>query len=148
MLELEKCERDMVVLGKLQVMARNTDLVSHARKVASAKHQRVTYSYFYDHCHVCMTAFCFIHSIGEKVLKNLQKHLQEYGVIPREHGNKGHLPHNTFSFDTTRNMVDFIKNYGTIFGLPQPAALRGRAENAPIYLPASQGYHYSPQQIC
>ena len=138
MLELEKCERDIFVLGKLQVMARNMDSVSHARKVTAAKRQRVTYNYSYDSWHVCKAAFCFIHNIGEKVLKNLQKHLQEYGVIPREHGNMGRLPHNTFSFKTTR---DFIKNYATIFGLPQPAAQRGRAEIAPVYLPANQGYH-------
>ena len=91
MLKLEKCERDMLVLDKLQVMAKSTDSVSHARKVTAAKCQRVIHSY----CHVCKTAFCFIHNTGEKILKNLQKHLQNYDVIP--------------SFGTTRNMVDFIK---------------------------------------
>lgn len=75
-----------------------------------------------------------------KVLKNLHKHLKDNGIIPREHGNKGRLPPNAFTFDTTKNIVDFITNYATVFGLTQPAARRRRASTAPVFLPASEGY--------
>ena len=66
--------------------------------------------------------------------------MKEQGIVPRDHGNKGRLPHNAFSFDTTKAVVDYIINYATYFGLPQPAARRGRAQKAPVYLPASEGY--------
>ena len=127
------------LLGKLQVLGKGSDdSVSHARKTASSKRQRVTYQYAYDHRVVCKEGFLYLHSIGEKVLKNLQKHLKENGVTQREHGNKGRLPPNAFSFETVQ---DFIVNYATVFGLLQPAARRGRAGKAPIYLPASEGYN-------
>ena len=77
----------------------------------------------------------------EKELKNLSK---ENGVIPRKYGNKGCLPPNSFSFENVRNIVDFITNYVTVFGLPQPAARRGRASTAPVYLPATEG---TPQVV-
>ena len=146
MLELEKVERDMLILGKLMVCARLAGSISHARKVCSTKRQRITYEYSYDCRVVCKSLFCFLHVIGEKVLKNLQSHLKENGPTPRVHGNKGRLPSHAFSFETTKNIVDFILNYARIFGLPQPAAGRGRAEVAPIYLSASEGYHVVHQK--
>lgn len=145
MLELQKFERDMLVLGKLQVMA-NTSSVVHARQVSKAKRRRVTYQYAYDGRFVCKAAFCFLHCIGEKVLRNLQRHLKENGVTPRHHGNSGRLPSNAFSYETARHIVDFITNYATVHGLPQPAAQSGRAGAAPIYLPASEGYNIVHQK--
>ena len=137
--ELEKSEKDMLVLGKLQILSRGDD-IKHARTVTSAKRQRITFRYAYDHRSVCKDAFCFLHSIGEKVLKNLQKHLKDHGITSRIHGNKGRLPPNAFSFETVKALVDFIQNYAVVFGLPQPAAQSGRAKKAPIYLPASENY--------
>ena len=75
------------------------------------------------------------------MLKNLQTRLKDNGAIPREHGNKGRLPPNAFSFATVQHIVDFILNYSRVYGLPQPAAGRGRAEAALIYLSASEGYN-------
>ena len=142
MQELEKPLRDFYLLGKLQVLGKGGDVpISHSRQASSSKRQRVTYQYAYDHRTICKAAFCFLHCIGEKVLKNLQKHLKDNGIVPREHGNRGHLPSNAFSFETVRNIIDFIVNYATVFGLPQPAARRGRASVAPVYLPASEGYN-------
>ena len=36
--------------------------------------------------------------------------------------------------------VEFIKNYSSMFGFPQPAAARGRANQAPTYLPTNQNH--------
>ena len=139
--ELEKSEKEMLLLGKLQVGMNVSESVSHARRATSAKRQRVTYKYSYDYRSVCRSAFCFLHGIGEKVLKNLQQHLKTNGAIPRIHGNKGKLAHNAFSFDMVQFVVQFIRNYATVNGLPQPAAQRGRGETGPIYLSASEGYN-------
>lgn len=132
----------MLLLGKLQVCMRGgPDTISHARTTVSSKRQRVTFKFAFDYRSICKNAFCFLHVIGEKVLKNLQKHLKEHGAIPRTHGNKGKLPQNAFSFETVNYMVQFIKNFAVINGLPQPAAERGRGEVAPVYLSASEGYN-------
>ena len=141
MCELEKDSKDMLLLGKLQACMHDPEVVSHARKVTASKRQRVTFKYVYDHRSVCKASFCFLYGIGEKALKNLQKHLHSNGVIPRTHGNKGKLPSNAFSFETVQFIVQFIKNYAVINGLPQPAAQRGRGQTAPTYLPASEGYN-------
>ena len=99
MQELERSQRDFVLLGKLQVLGKGADTsVSHSRKTSS-KLQRVTYQYAYDHCIVYKSAFCFLHCIGEKDLKNFHKHLKDHSIIPHEHGNKGRLPPNAFTFD-------------------------------------------------
>ena len=62
----------MLILGKLMVCACLAGSISHARKVSSTKRQRITYEYSYDCRVVCKSLFCFLHVIGEKVLKNLQ----------------------------------------------------------------------------
>ena len=49
-------------------------------------------------------------------------------------------------FRSTKRIVDFISNYAEIYGLPQPAAGRGRAEVALIYLSASEGYNIVHQK--
>lgn len=56
-----------------------------------------------------------------------QRHLKENGVTSRQHGNTGRLPSNVFSYKTASHIVDFITNYATVHGLPQPAAHGGRA---------------------
>ena len=42
--ELEKSEKDMLLLGKLQIIGRSDD-VKHARKTTDTKRQRITFSY-------------------------------------------------------------------------------------------------------
>ena len=104
MLELQKPKKDMLLLGKLQVSGNTSDVIQHARQAKSAKRRRVTYQYAYDSRSVCKGAFCFLHCVGAKVLKNLQQHLKENGPIPRDHGNCGRLPPNAFSYNT----VDYL----------------------------------------
>ena len=151
MMELEKVEKDMLVLGKLQVMARSKDAICHARKKNNVQRKRVTYNYAYDDRTVCKSTFCFLHHIGSKVLKNLQQHLKENGAVPREHGNSRRLPANAFCFSTVNRIVSFISNYAAVNGLPQPAARSGREGTAPTFLPASEGYntvHQKYLQVC
>ena len=81
-----------------------------------------------------------LHDIGTKQLKNLQKHLQNNGPIPRQHGLMGRLPATTYPYDIVSESANFIRNYAEVYGIPQPAARSGRAKNPPIYLPASQNY--------
>ena len=40
----------------------------------------------------------FLHNVGPKQLKDLQKHLKENGPVPRQHGLIGCVPTTTHSF--------------------------------------------------
>lgn len=82
--EMTKVAKDMLILGKLQVLSRTSDSIQHARQTKAGKRKRVTCDYCFDHHHVCKDAFLFLHDIGSKILKNLQKHLQENGPVPRD----------------------------------------------------------------
>ena len=86
-----------------------------------------------------------------KQFKNIQKHFQSNGLVPREHGLTGHLPATTYSYEAVSDGVHFICAYAEIFGKPQPAARYGRATNPPIYLPASNNYksvHSKYIEVC
>ena len=141
MMELEKIEQDMLVLEKLQVMACSKDAIHNAWKTTNVKRTHSTYHYAYDDRTVCKSAFCFLHHIGTKALRNLQQHLKENGAVPREHGNCRRLPPNVFSFSIVNRIVSFTSNYATVNGLPQHAARSGREGTAPTFLPASEGYN-------
>ena len=52
----------------------------------------------------------------------------------------GHIPATTYPYEIVCDAVRFICNYAEIFGIPQPAARSGRADNPPIYLPAMQNF--------
>ena len=139
--EMEKSEKDMFLLGKLQAVSKTQDDARHARKANPGKRKRVTCDYCYDGTRsVCKDGFLFLHDLGGKHLKNLQKHLKDNGPKPREHGLVGRPPATTYPFDVVNDAVRFLKIFAEIHGIPQPAAPRGRANNPPIYLPASLNY--------
>ena len=151
MSELTKNERDMFMMGKLQLLVRDPGIVTHARSSKAVKKQRLTAAYAFDHRRVCQKAFCFLHNLGEFTLRALRKHVIEAGPIPREHGSKGRKAYNAYPFEVVSSAIAFIKNYASVFGLPQPAAPRGRANQAPTYLPAHQNYkivHLKYQEAC
>ena len=103
--ELSKQEKDMLLLGKLQVLICPGEVI-HARKVSKAKHRRNTYL----RPSLCLRkGFSFLHGIGEKSLKNLHSHIKEHGILPRQHGNKGCLPENVFSFETIKKYNRFYR---------------------------------------
>ena len=62
------------------------------------------------------------------------------GLVPRVHGNVGRKPRHTFDHVIIEGVVQFIKLYTEVRGMPQPAAPRGRSDTPPVYLPASQNF--------
>ena len=115
---MTKVAKDMLILGKLQVLSRTSDSIQHVRQTKAGKRKRVTCDYCFDHHHVCKDAFLFLHDIGSKILKNLQKHLQENGPVPREHGLTGHTPATTYPYEIVCDAVRFVRNYAEIFRIP------------------------------
>ncbi len=151
MMELSKSDRDMFLMGRLQVLIRDPCTVSHARSSKAVKKQRLTTAYAFDSRNICQKAFCFIHDIKEFTLRALRKHIIEVGPVPRIHGSMGRKAYNAYPFEVVESAVTFIKNYASVFGLPQPAAPRGRANQAPTYFPAHQNHkivHQKYQEAC
>uniref|UniRef100_K1REW6 Uncharacterized protein n=1 Tax=Magallana gigas TaxID=29159 RepID=K1REW6_MAGGI len=64
-----------------------------------------------------------------------QSWLDDSGSVPRQHGNQGRKPKHAVNFDDVRRVVNFNLSYAEEYGLPQPAAPRGRDDEPPIFLP-------------
>ena len=96
MKELEKNERDMFLMDKLQLLVRDPGTVVHARSSKPVKKQRLTVQYAFYHRTVRQNAFCFIHDIGLFALCALRKHITEAGPCTRQHGSKGRKAHNAY----------------------------------------------------
>ena len=57
-------------------------------------------------------------------------------VTQRKFGNIGKKPSHSLKYDDIRLVVQFISNFAYEFWLLQPAALRGRDDEPPIYIPS------------
>jgi len=126
---LSKRQKKSLVLGELLASVRETS--------ARAKKRDFTYSFNVLGVSVCKAVFMSVNGIGEHVYRNLQD-LAESGTaeLPSHQG-IGRAPGNILKPELVENVVAFIKNTASIFGLPQPAAPRGRAQTPPVYLPAT-----------
>ena len=60
-------------------------------------------------------------------------------VVPAEHKSKGvPKPDRAYPKETVERVQNFILGIASTYGLPQPAAARGRVNTAPTILPASK----------
>ncbi|XP_076116844.1 uncharacterized protein LOC143084316 [Mytilus galloprovincialis] len=119
--------------------------------MAKRKRKRIRYSYSFESRPICRECFKVCHDIGEKHLRNLKSHLDKNGKVPRDHGNAGKIPHNALKYDDTKRVVDFVVGFANEFGLPQPAAPRGRDDKAPVYLSSSEtllNLHFKYKSAC
>ena len=125
--ELRPDQRDMYLMGKVKITSDGEN------------RQKATYTYYHQGAEVCKPAFMTIHNVKRTQLQGIITHIAETGpaVTPRTHGNTGKRPKHALTFEDTTKCVQFMLNYADVYGLPQPAAPRGRAEHPPVYLPVS-----------
>ena len=132
-------EKDAFILGLLTA-GQCEEFVSHARCTGAATRTRTTFNYTVQGSAVCRTVFCAVYGIGSTRLKRLQQSVKSGVCVPAAHGNKGRVPWNQLSGSLIDRVEQFVKNYAMVYGLPMPAAPRGRAQVAPTYLPSSCTY--------
>ena len=133
-------EKDCFLLGLLSARMAHAD-TQHARSGVSEEERQRTRFVYTVHGHVvCRAVFCTIYNVGSARLKRLQKLAESGSFLPEAHKLKGRTPVNVYPPDVATAAVEFIKNYASIYGLPMPAAPRGRAQTPPTYLPASCTY--------
>ena len=128
--------RDSYLLGVLSAGLRST---SEKTQTGSVRTRQAFMYHVHGH-KVCITVFKLMFDIGGKHLRRLQKHASLGLCFSEPHGNVGRKPWNTVSESDRERVVQFLKNYAAVFGLPMPAAPRGRGHTAPTYLPASNTY--------
>ncbi|KAJ8312014.1 hypothetical protein KUTeg_009387, partial [Tegillarca granosa] len=97
--ELSKDEREMYIMGSLQNEMSQTSITNQGKR------QRQSYGYKYQGKTICKSAFQITYDIGEKSLKNIFKHMNKNGVVPRIHGNVGKKPKHAFDFEDVQRAI-------------------------------------------
>ena len=135
-------EVDLYLMGLLAVRCTKCEPVRHHQSAAAAAQdrQRITFGYTCMGHVVCRTVFLKVHMIGTTRLRPPQKEVESNSCNPGQHGNFTKERWNKFPDDVICRTKQFIMNYAAVHGLPMPAAPRGRAHEAPTYLPASCTY--------
>lgn len=116
-LEMISSDLDMIVLSHLNSHRRIeeiTETSSDSTSVEAQLKHRVAVDYFFQGKCVCKSTYLFVHAIGPKRYKNLVRHYEKHGLVPRVHGNVKPLPSNTVALDKTKSIVQFISNFATI----------------------------------
>ncbi|XP_078328084.1 uncharacterized protein LOC144623518 [Crassostrea virginica] len=132
MREMSKEEKDMYITGSL--VQSNKETTKRGKK-----RRRSRQTFMFSGERVCKTTFMLSFDIGKHFLQNIITHMNTQGVTPRKHGNieRQYVPsHHSLKYEDIRLVVQFISNFADEFGLPQPAALRGRDDVPPIYIPS------------
>ena len=136
--ELDKESRLIFTSGKLDTLANRGETLQHvsvARRAATS-HARVSYRYEVNQTKVCLAVYLFAYSVSRHELHTVQSHLDAGIVVPVPHGNVGVKPWHGVTAEEVTKVRDFILNYASINGLPQPSAPRGHNVAAPTYLPS------------
>ena len=129
--QMKRKEKSLFVLGEL------TACLSKSKTGSGA--QPYYFRYTVRGFEVCRVVFMEVHDVGSHVLKRLQTKAEKGEVQLSPHGLIGKVPHHlAISPDVEQSIVQFVHTYANLHGLPQPAAERGRAEDPPVYLPASK----------
>ncbi|XP_062603492.1 uncharacterized protein LOC134282462 [Saccostrea cucullata] len=128
---MTKDEKEMFIMGSIKQIG--------SKKITSKRKERkrLSYEYTFQGQGICRTAFMTINDTSEKVVKNISRHLNDNGAVPREHGNTGKKPTHALKYEDVQNAITFIINYAAEVGMPQPEAPRGSDGIPPIFLPSS-----------
>ena len=86
---------------------------------------------------VSRQAFSEIYSLSHQSLQSLQEFVEAGRIAPPSHKLSGCPASRAISAGLKADTITFIRNYGTSYGMPQPAAPRGARNTPPTYLPAS-----------
>lgn len=129
MREMSKEEKDMYIMGSFVDSCKETTK-------RGKKRIRPRQTFMFSCEKVCRNTFLLVYDIGKNFLHNIITHKNTHGVTPRKHGNIEKNPSHSQQYDGIRLVVQFISSYANDYGLPQPAATRGRDDTPPIYIPS------------
>ena len=125
--ELTKEERDLFILSHL--------FINRAPGKVN-ENKRIPYRIYGKP--VCKTTFLYLLNISKNLLQNVSQHYNSEGLTPRVHGNKGRLPSNTSSFETTSHVKTFISEYAANHALPLPGRIPGYRDESISLISSSE----------
>ena len=135
--DLSHGELDMVILGQLFASTNKSVSVAVESRHTEKERQKGHTTYYHAGKAVCIKTFRFLHTVGEKRLKNLQKNFKENGLTPRIHGNVHRRPKHSLSFRCTEYVVRFLLNYAEQHALLLPGRIPGYSRSDIKLLPSS-----------
>ena len=109
MAELSHNDLDMIVMGHLQQSRANSSSTMKTKHHSAKDRSRASMKYCLFGKQVCRNTFLFAFNMGIKQYKNLCKHYDENGFVPRVHGNVGKRPSNSYSVEDEKKAVDLLR---------------------------------------
>lgn len=138
---LDKNARDMVIKG--QLIAFQQDENTKKKTANNRKIFRFKYC-FNNSTPICRGTYQALVGVGHTYLDNIIKHLREYGLEERIHGNTGKIPNNKnrveVNYDIACEIHNFLKNYSDIHGLPSPGRSLNKITMPVVFLPTNCSY--------
>ena len=95
--------------------------------------KRVQFRYSVFGQEVCRAAFSYVFRIGSTRLKRLQKLAAQKFCFPAPHGGLGRVLWNICTTEMRSRVVEFIRNYSSINGLPVPSAPREYSRTGSLF---------------
>jgi hypothetical protein len=136
---LETEKRDLDVMIKVQLFAhRNNSGTTEAKKHKARERKRVHHDYFFNGQQVCRTTFSFAHAVGKSQLESIGKSLDDEGLRPRTHGNKGKLPKHALAVTELQHISQFLTQYANKYGVPLPGRLPNQRNLKVTLLPSDK----------
>ena len=115
--DLSHSDLDMVLLGQLLASTNSSDSVVVTSGHLEQERKKNYTTYHHAGKVVCGKTFRFLHTVGNKRLKNLAKSLKDNGLTPRIHGNAHKRLMHSLSFESTEYVVRFLLSYAEQNGL-------------------------------
>ena len=115
-----KRDKNIFCIGELSAGCENLAL----REPATGASQR-NFVYRVLRHEVCRQAFSEIYSLSHQSLQPLQEFVEAGRIAPLPHKLSGRPASHAISAGLKTDTITFIRNYGTSYGMPQPAAPRG-----------------------
>ena len=135
--ELDKASRQIFISGKLDTLANRGETLQHASVAMGGNQLRACIISLRSHqTKVCLAVFLFAYSVSRHELHTVQSHLDAGIVVPVRDANVGDKSWHAVTAEEVTKVRDFILNYESINGLPQPSAPCGHHVAAPTYLPS------------
>ncbi len=151
---LTRHELDLVILGQIMGNIFNEDAVGIRSRHALTPRQRSRVVFYHHGFRICKRTFLQLHGVGKNnkyiiIMEStcntigkcrflaLKAHYIVCGLTTRDHGNKHRLPHNSMSFEDTKNVVRFLQSHAEDHAILLPGRIPGYKRDDLQLLPSS-----------
>ena len=152
--ELSKAELDLVILGQIAALLKDTTQTGAHRP--SAERQRTTMVFHHHGVPICRETFLKLHSIGKiwctklhngyksdlvnyraRPFQEREGKLSRFGLTTRVHGNCRRKPKHALAIEELKSLVTFLNNYAEKNAILLPGRIPGYKRDTIQLLPSS-----------